>query len=279
MGWLRPEPQLIQAPNWQRDGAAHAEVAATRAELPVPARGSTVPCVRVTAAGAAAAAEATLDAGFEFCPQLSRLGYPLMLRREPAAPAPAPDADAADAAGWGGWSVTAAELAHKALLYRLMTAPGEGLSPLWEFGSSRDAPPPPVLAARADGLPLPAGEWEELASVYERRAPTAWQLVHVEAHRSEEACLTEQDFEAVLREWCEPRAWKPPPPTLEQRYPLGRRVEARELSRAELNGAVGVVAAHDEERGRVGVRFGDDDEAPPLALRPRNLLLLPPRPE
>ena len=59
----------------------------------------------------AAAAEATLDAGFEFCPQLSRLGYPLMLRREPAAPAPAPDADAADAAGWGGWSVTAAELA------------------------------------------------------------------------------------------------------------------------------------------------------------------------
>ena len=28
----------------------------------------------------------------------------------------------------------------------------------------------------------------------------------------------------MLREWCEPRAWKPPPPTLEQRYPLPQLV-------------------------------------------------------
>jgi hypothetical protein len=69
-----------------------------------------------------------------------------------------------------------------------------------------------------------------------------------------------------------PRASTPPPPSLAQRYPIGARVEARELSRACLNGKVGVVAAHDVERGRVGVLFCEREA--PLALRPRNLLRL-----
>jgi len=276
MGWLKAEAQLIQAPNWQANGAAHAATDEARAELPVPALGTCVPCVRL-AGGSASDAEVVLDAGFEFCPQLSRHGYPVMLKREPEAATETGGGGGGgstgrDEAGFGGWKVTPDELALKVLFYRLMSAPGEGLSPLWELGGSRGARPPPVLAARADGLPFGAREWAELRELYDARAPVAWQMRHVEAVCSDLACLTEDDFEAALREWCAPRAWVPPARTLAQRYPLGARVEARDLSRTEMNGRVGTVAAHDDARGRVGVAF--EESAAPLALRPRNLLLL-----
>lgn len=268
MGWLKPEPQLVQAPGWQTDGAAHIRTDEPRAELPVPALGTRVPCVRIGGGGDVSAAEEVLDAGFEFCPRLSRHGFPLMMKREPT---PADTGELVEA-GFGGWKVTPAELASKVFLYRLMSAPGEGLSPLWELGGCVGARPPAVLAARADGLPFSPSDWRDLREFYDTYAPTAWQLKRIEAVTSEHACLTEADFETALAEWCGPRAWTPPPPSLAQRYPLGARVEARELSREALNGRVGVVAAHDGERGRVGVVF--DEGTAPLALRPRNLLRL-----
>jgi hypothetical protein len=268
MGWLRPEPQLVQAPGWQTDGAAHTRTDEARAELPVPALGARVPCVRITGGGDASAAEETLDAGFEFCPQLSRHGFPLMLKRELT---PADTGERVEG-GFGGWKVTPAQLAAKVFLYRLMSAPGEGLSPIWELGGCAGARPPAVLAARADGLPFTPADWSELREFYAAFAPTAWQLQRIEAVTSERACMTETDFDAALKEWCAPRAWTPPAPSLAQRYPVGARVEARGLSREALNGKVGVVAAQDEERGRVGVLFREGEA--PLALRPRNLLRL-----
>ena len=164
MGWLRPEPQLIQAPNWVEDGAAHAAPDEPLPELPVTALGQTVTCARLCGT-TTTTTTAVLDRGFEFCPALSRHGFPLMLKRELQ--------DHTDRVDTG--RLTDEELAAKRFVYRLMTTPGEGLATLFAMGGDSTRLPP-VLAARGDGVDFGASEWRQLRAYFEEYAPLDPQL-------------------------------------------------------------------------------------------------------
>ena len=103
--------------------------------------------------------------------------------------------------------------------------------------------------------------------------PSRAQAINAASHPN--ACLTEDDFEAKLREWCDRARAPPAARPLAERLPVGARVEARDLKRAEINGRVGVVERHDEAKRRVGVRFGEPHGL--LSIPARNLLALPGR--
>lgn len=210
--------------------------------------------------------EAVLDDGFDFCPSLSRAGYPLMLKREPMGTAGVGASSAHDAREL---------LAIKMLIYRLMSARGGGLSPLWQCGDGRM---PTLLAALADGGPFYPHEWRRLRHFYEEYSPMPVQLQAVDVTPSPNACRTEEEFETKLKEWAAPKAVQPGQTharrqRLCDRFPLGSRVEAQDLKKTDLNSLVGLVTKYDEVAQRVGVDF-----PPPhglLALRPKNLLMLP----
>ena len=105
-------------------------------------------------------------------------------------------------------------------------------------------------------------------------APRA-QAINAAPHPN--ACHTEADFDAKVREWCErARQQRPAPRSLAERFPAGTRVEARDLKRAILNGLIGVVERYDEAKSRVGVRF--DEPHGLLSIPARHLLPLPARP-
>jgi hypothetical protein len=264
MGWLRPEQSLIGAPGGDGGEHAHAAIDEERPDLPVPAQGREVACARVVGASASTAT-ATLDAGFEFCPSVARYGFPLMLKRE----ALAGDGD--------GAALSDDELAAKMFVYRLMSTPSEGLSPLWATVAADGARLPPLLVARADGAAFSLHDWSGLRSFFDRFAPMNAHLAALTSSTpGPDMCGTEEDFQAKLKAWCE-RGLRGDPrtQTLVDRFPAGARVEAQDLKKTELNSRVGTVEQYDETRKRVGVQFG-----PPhglLSIPAKNLLLLKPR--
>jgi len=262
MGWLRPEPTLIQAPAWDEHGGAyHASPDQGRADHEVPARGQTVRCTRVVGSSATAV-EVQLDDGFTFCPLLADCGYPLMLKREPQTDGAALSHDL-DA------------LATKMHALKLMTSHISGLDPLWQVGGEEALPP--ILAARADGVPFLPNEWKRMRQFFDDVYPVPDVMLEAGTVPHPDACRDMEAFEKALRRWCEPvarrrAAKQPKPTTLAERYPVGSRVEAQDLKKVELNSLVGVVRQYDESKGRVGVEF-----PPPhglLSLRTKNLIPL-----
>lgn len=263
MGWLKAEPQLIQTPAHLGDAADHAEPVAPREEMDVPAFGQTVMGTRVLGM-TVTTVQVEIDQGFEFCPLLARAGYPLMLKRdmeaEPEARGPLSDD----------------ERALKRHVYRLMSAPGEGLSMLWTCRGD-DVRLPPLIAVRADGEPFHKHEWKRIREFYEDYAPMDMHLAEIDAVPHPDMCRTMEDFEAKMKKHFAPRIYNygpPKAPTLEDRFPIDSRVEAQDLKKTELNSLVGVVRRYDEAKGRVGVEF-----PPPvglLSLQPKNLIPIKP---
>ncbi len=260
MGWLTPEAQMVQHPNWQADGAQHAATLKPAPDMPVPALNTTTQALRVQPGEAPMPINTTLDTGFDFCPRLAACGFPLMLKRELAPPD-------------GATAPSQPSLADKLFILRLMTAPGGGLSPLWQFNPSDRLPP--LIAARADGRPLEPAHWVALREFYDTRAPQAWQLNAIDAVSSPYECRSDEEFQVALEEWCRERGFQPPPDmpsTLAERFPVGARVEVQGLRREELNSLVGSVAQLDAERGRVGIDLGQPLGV--LSIHPKNLLIL-----
>mmetsp|Transcript_26381 Transcript_26381/g.43850 ORF Transcript_26381/g.43850 Transcript_26381/m.43850 type:complete len:288 (+) Transcript_26381:17-880(+) len=263
MGWLKPEAQLIQAPQWATgNGGAHVAPAQPIPEYSVPYFGQVVSGSRIDGLKVTST-EVTIDSGFEFCPDLVKYGYPLMLKREVL-----PEDNQEVELGLD-------ELAMKMFIIRLMTEETQGLSPIFELGGARQ-PMPVILAARADGEPFFRHEFRRLKDFFDHYMPMNDVMAHVDgACGGPDMCRTEEEFQIKLKTWCTPyvpKAEREKVPTLEELFPLGRRVEAQDLSKTELNSLVGIITKYDMKSRRIGVDFG-----PPyglLALRPKNLILL-----
>lgn len=155
---------------------------------------------------------------------------------------------------------------------KLMTDPSSGMPPTaWRGGALG-----PVLACRADGVAFTREEctlldeyisWcAEESEKAARRGKAAPQMFTPQAF----LVFLQKAMAVALANRKSPTAFLDLEPELAFRFPKGSKVKPKDLSKAELNGTVGIVTGvYDTAKGRVGIEFPEPHGI--LSVKAQNL--------